>query len=518
MLGACMMVRTDAIREVGLMDERFFMYFEDVDWCYRMKQHSWSVVYVPDAPMKHVHRRESAKVGLFNTRLFAHLTSMFRFFDKWNTLLYRARKHRDQLLGIGVFLGDLLAVSVACLGAFALRTLLQCVLRRPVFPLSAYGEFVLLAAGVVLFVNAMLGLYRRVTSRDPLDDALDLAKGLFFSALVLMASTFLTRSELHSRFRVGVFVPLAFLAMFSGRLALGAVSRAMRERRFGLVRAVILGGGTEARALSAKLDVRPELGYEVVATLSDRPDEQERRFREFWDADGITDLVLRHRVSEVLLVKPTLSDREIARLVLLCRRDGVRVRLVSGVADFLPGHVSVSSLAGRPIVDLGSTTGGDPGRLLRRVQDVAVGIVLLLVSGPAAWFRAWRGPSEGESAETVRGFRGRVFRRAPSAPGRGRWAQDLGNVIRGRMALVGPKPRTPEEVEAHEELRVLFDLVRPGMTGLWRIHSHEDLTLEEEVSLSLSTLQNQSPVEDLKILLRTSAPAKTTPVPRRRDL
>jgi undecaprenyl-phosphate galactose phosphotransferase len=86
------------------------------------------------------------------------------------------------------------------------------------------------------------------------------------------------------------------------------------------------------------------------------------------------------------------------------------------------------------------------------------------------------------------------------------------------MALVGPKPRTPVEVEAHEELRVLFDLVRPGMTGLWRIHSHEDLTLEEEVSLSLSTLQNQSPVEDLKILLRTFAPAKTTPVPRRRDL
>ena len=515
MLGACMMVRNEAIREVGLMDERFFMYFEDVDWCYRMKQHAWKVVYVPDATMKHVHRRESARAGLLNNRLVAHLNSMFRFFDKWNTLLYSARKHRDLVLGVGLFAGDLVAVGVAFLGAFTLRALLQNLLQRPVFPLSAYGEFVLLAAGVVLFVNALLGLYRRVTARDPLDDAVDLAKGLVFSALVLMASTFLTRSELHSRFMVGVFVPLAFGAMITGRFALASFARALRERRFGLARAVVMGETGAASELAAKLETRPELGYEVVVTLSDRPGEEERRFRAFWDADGIRDIVHRHRVAEVLLVKPTLSGNELARLLLLCRRDGVRVRLVSGVADFLPSHLAVSALSGRPVVDLLPPPGGALGHAIRRMQDTVIASVMLLFLGPVGWVRALRRPPE--PTEPVHGHRGRVFERAATVAGRGRWAEDLGHVIRGDLALVGPKPRAPKEVEGHEPLRVLFDLVPPGVTGLWRIHEAEGLDLEEEVSLSLSALQNQSPVEDLKILLRTLGPARNTPLPRRRD-
>jgi len=51
--GACLLVRRKAIESVGPMDEGFFMFNEDVDWCRRMKQGGWSVTYVPDAVAVH---------------------------------------------------------------------------------------------------------------------------------------------------------------------------------------------------------------------------------------------------------------------------------------------------------------------------------------------------------------------------------------------------------------------------------------------------------------------------------
>ena len=45
--GSCMMVRWEVIEEVGLLDEAYFMYGEDLDWCYRMREAGWKIHYVP---------------------------------------------------------------------------------------------------------------------------------------------------------------------------------------------------------------------------------------------------------------------------------------------------------------------------------------------------------------------------------------------------------------------------------------------------------------------------------------
>ena len=51
--GACMFVRREALEEVGLFDERFFLYWEDVDLCKRMAAGGWKVVYFPKATIEH---------------------------------------------------------------------------------------------------------------------------------------------------------------------------------------------------------------------------------------------------------------------------------------------------------------------------------------------------------------------------------------------------------------------------------------------------------------------------------
>lgn len=52
--GACLFIRRKTIDEVGLLDETFFMYSEEVDWCYRIKQHNWKVYYLAETEITHL--------------------------------------------------------------------------------------------------------------------------------------------------------------------------------------------------------------------------------------------------------------------------------------------------------------------------------------------------------------------------------------------------------------------------------------------------------------------------------
>lgn len=53
LVGAFMVVRQEAIAAVGMLDEQFFMYGEDIDWCYRIKQAGWDIVYYPKTTIIH---------------------------------------------------------------------------------------------------------------------------------------------------------------------------------------------------------------------------------------------------------------------------------------------------------------------------------------------------------------------------------------------------------------------------------------------------------------------------------
>lgn len=52
--GACLMVRRKTIEDVGILDENFFMYFEDVDWCYRIRRKGWKIYFLPIARIVHL--------------------------------------------------------------------------------------------------------------------------------------------------------------------------------------------------------------------------------------------------------------------------------------------------------------------------------------------------------------------------------------------------------------------------------------------------------------------------------
>ncbi len=79
-VGACMLVRRSALDQVGGFDERFFMYSEEMDLCYRLRQAGFEVWFVPDAAVVH-HEGASSAQDLFRRNINFH-ESRYRFFRK----------------------------------------------------------------------------------------------------------------------------------------------------------------------------------------------------------------------------------------------------------------------------------------------------------------------------------------------------------------------------------------------------------------------------------------------------
>ena len=79
--GAFMLVRTQAMREVGLLDEGYFMYGEDLDWCYRFKEAGWSVLYNGHVVTLHVKGGAAGKHRRLRQNWAFH-SSMGRFYRK----------------------------------------------------------------------------------------------------------------------------------------------------------------------------------------------------------------------------------------------------------------------------------------------------------------------------------------------------------------------------------------------------------------------------------------------------
>lgn len=80
--GACLMVRRAVVEQVGLLDERFPMYYEEVDWCQRMRAHGWGVGYVPTARV--IHAAEASAKQIPNARRNAlYETAVTQYADKY---------------------------------------------------------------------------------------------------------------------------------------------------------------------------------------------------------------------------------------------------------------------------------------------------------------------------------------------------------------------------------------------------------------------------------------------------
>jgi GT2 family glycosyltransferase len=108
--GAFMLCRTDAVREVGLLDEGYWLYMEDLDWCHRFWDAGWKVFYEPAGVALHVKGGSSgARRGLRQEVAFHR--GMGRFYRRFDAPQHNPLLNAAVYAGIGAKLATSLAIT-----------------------------------------------------------------------------------------------------------------------------------------------------------------------------------------------------------------------------------------------------------------------------------------------------------------------------------------------------------------------------------------------------------------------
>ena len=315
-----------------------------------------------------------------------------------------------------------------------------------------------------------------------------------------------------------------------------------------LRRVLVVGTDAEAIGLVHATQRHPELGYQVVGFVG--PDDIGTRggcevLGGFEDTQAVLETSGANGVMISLAsVEPILVNRLTRQLT----DAGYHVALSSGLRDIDIVRFRAQDIGGHTLIYVEPTMRDGWRAIAKRVFDVSLSIVALVLAAPIllvaaiairleskggvifAQERVGRDGRRFQHAQAADDGRSTPRRARPSWPSSneadgpmfkiaddpritrvGRILRKLSideipqfvNVLRGEMSVVGPRPALPAEVEqwtedVHDRLRVL-----PGITGMWQVSGRSDTTFDEYKRLDLYYVDNWSLAHDLRIVART---------------
>ncbi len=471
-------------------------------------------------------------------------------------------KERARILAASIFLLDLALVAVAFLLAFSLRS---SILPRVVpqafpahlYPLAAYLPLLPLALviwGVLLLLS---GRYRSHRTVPLLDESWAILRVCASGTIVFMLALYILRIDVRllgndqiSRAWVLLFGFFASLLLLGEKLCLRISSRYVRSRGFNYRTVLIVGANAAGLKIADSIHGHRFWGYRILGFVTnDQPPEPSwpGRFPILGELKHLPRIIESNVVDDVIFA---VSRRDLDRLedlFLSLQEQGIRTRFAVNLFPHTQARVELEELDGIPLLSFATTPTSQLPLMAKRLLDVALSSLLLLLSLPAVGaiallikvtshgnvlFRQIRCGLNGriftlykfrtmvEDAEERRRelehlneMQGPVFklRSDPRITALGRLLRrfsldelpQLWNVVRGDMSLVGPRPPIPEEVARYQRWQRRRLSMKPGLTCLWQVSGRNQIDFDQWMQLDLEYIDSWSPLLDLKILLRT---------------
>lgn len=410
---------------------------------------------------------------------------------------------------------------------------------------------VLLPTWHLIFV--LFGLYesKRLSSRS--SEMIDTAKATtLLSILLLFASTFFHIRMVNLSF-VALFWCVGTVSIAFGRFAVRWLLGKMRRNGRDLHHILILGTNERAIAFASRIEAQSELGYRLLGFV----DEEWEGIAGFLgsgydlccDFGGLAEYLRANIVDEVAIYLPLRSFYALTcRVASICEQHGVIIRFDSDLFDLQRVHSRAEEFDGEPQITVYTGTLDGWQVLVKRIQDFAVSLVLLVIlsplflvisflikltsNGPVFFlqervgrnkrrfkilkFRTMVPDAEKMMAdlEALNELSGPVFKikNDPRLTPIGRFLRrssldelpQLLNVLLGDMSLVGPRPMAVRDFEGFSEdwQRRRFS-VPPGITCLWQINGRNSIPFQQWMEMDMQYIAEWSLWLDLKILLRT---------------
>lgn len=406
------------------------------------------------------------------------------------------------------------------------------------FMLDHYQAATFIIALTVVLCQVMMGTYLSWRGRHFFRQLARVYTGwLLALALVTSAAVFLKVAESYSRIWLVSTLAVAVVLVTLFRFFVFLVLRRLRMRGRNLKRSLVVHTGPSAEPLLDRRADLAEYGYQIADCIEVKNDAS-------WP-DELAATVAATHVHEVWICLPLHDGDAIKTILHALRHQTVDVRYLPDLGDLPLLNHRVSEIAGLYALDLSRSPMEGPARLIKRLEDLILGVIISIVMlpvcaaiaiaiklsspGPVIFkqyrtgingrrfkvykFRSMEVHEEGKGVVTQAHFGdpritklGAFLRRTSLDE-----LPQFYNVLQGRMSIVGPRPHALAHNQYYMDMVESYmqrHKVKPGITGWAQVNGYRGETdtlekMEKRVQYDLWYIDNWSLGLDLKIIFQT---------------
>ena len=511
--GSFMFFRTHVLRNLNGFDERFFMYGEDIDLCYRVAKAGYDIDYVPSTSIIHYKGESTKKDNLRYVITFNK--ALYQFFDKHYsygyTLFFR------MLIYSGIVLKTFLSYIVTLLkrasrpavDLLILNTLIIILfLIRYSIPIAGFAEAY---RPRFLIVNLLLSVFFLMAGKfyeqygKNRFSASAAIKSTFFAFTGVVLITFFLRDFAFSRL-------ILLAGAIIGPVLIAAVRFFEKTRPSNIHKAgsqiirprlLVAGVGDVTRSLIRKIRSEASWNYDIIGLVS-QADTREMDELEHVPVIGsihqLPELVKSYRADQVLFTLDSISHLDILKMMSQIEDRNVVYKVVPESLDYIVGKSHIEYFDDIPVMDVELPYNTAWNRFIKRGADIALsGLMLALLIPFYPFFRL-----------TASGRNRKLHIPLGSdpllKPGLNLWNPQKRHrflnvfhlfvaTLQGRLSLVGA-PLTDQPVTVNTGYKF-------GLTGLLQINEKRLFRQEEKNRFELYYLQNYSIWMDFEIIFKT---------------
>ncbi|MFA6598825.1 MAG: glycosyltransferase [Ignavibacteriaceae bacterium] len=475
--GSFMMVRREVFEKIGGLDEQFFMYGEDLDWCYRVQKAGWKVYYVHDTTIIHYKGESTKRSSLDETKIFYNAMHLFVKKHFATSLLVeiilRMAIVFRQLLA---FLGKQKLSIVALLLDFFFFNLSLFLTGKFYshfrtwrgFPESTYLIVYTIPALVQILVSATSGAYKKETL-----PVLRIFPALLSGFFVISSLTYFFKDFAYSRGVVLLTFILLVFILSGWRILVRLIFKiGLPKVDKTIVKTLVVGTTKSSLEIAKKLKEKSSSYHSIIGLISDTRKEigeHHGSFEVIGSLQNIQKVIHERKISEVIFPSEEVSYTSMMSVVAGCQKENVEFKLAGSNLDFLVGKSAVYLLEDIPFIGITYNISQTGHRFIKRSFDLLVGLFCLVTLYPFFFLKKVLIKRKTFFSEFV---------------------LEIPQVVKGHLSFVGPKDSSTSN---------LF-LGKKGITGIWFTDSEYEENMEK---MNIFYAKNQNIWLDLEILGKT---------------